>query len=95
MDTYFYLSIIFFIISVLTAKYKSKHVFNAIINASSIFIYFALTILYFSADYFTNEGINDAVLYTVQYGLGGAGFGEYALLLSVTLFFFVVVFAIS
>ena len=79
----------------LTAKYKSKHVYNSILNASSIFIYFILTILYFSADYFTNEGINDAVLFTVQYGMGGAGFGEYALLLFLSVFFFIAVFAFS
>ncbi len=95
MNTYFYLSIIFFAISILTAKYKSKHLFNAILNTSSIFVYLILTILYFSADYFTNEGLNEAVLYTVQYGLRGAGFGEYTLLLSLSVFFFVLVFALS
>ena len=60
-----------------------------------IFLYFILTILYFSADYFTNEGVNEVVIYTLEYGLGGAGFGEYALLLSLSILFFVIAFSVS
>lgn len=34
--------------------------------------------LYFVSDYFTAEGINEAVIYHLSYGLSGAGFSEYA-----------------
>ncbi|MBI4808472.1 MAG: sulfatase-like hydrolase/transferase [Nitrosomonadales bacterium] len=34
--------------------------------------------LYFVSDYFTAEGINEAVIYHLRYGLSGAGFSEYA-----------------
>ena len=34
--------------------------------------------MFFAADRFTGHGIDQAVLYHVAYGLGGAGFSEYA-----------------
>lgn len=37
-----------------------------------------LATAHYVADYFTAEGVNEAVIYHVRYGLGGAGFGEYA-----------------
>ncbi len=95
MSLYFFLSIVFLLLSLATARYKTKHLIYVLLNTLSIFCYLLITVLYFSADYFTNEGINDAVLYTVEYGLGGAGFGEYTLLLFFSFFFFVVVFALS
>ncbi len=46
-------------------------------TAIVIFVYLLSIIFYFTADYFTNEGINDAVLYHLRYGLTGAGFFDY------------------
>ncbi len=48
----------------------------------SLFSFFAfistvLYVFYFSADYFTADGINSAVIYHVSQGLEGAGFSEY------------------
>lgn len=37
-----------------------------------------MLIAFFVADYFTAEGINEAVVYHMTYGLDGAGFAEYA-----------------
>jgi phosphoglycerol transferase len=42
-----------------------------------VFVSISLYVMYFSADYFTDEGINNAVLYHVLKGLKGAGFSEY------------------
>ncbi len=92
---YLYLSLTFIFISIITAKYKSKNLWNSLLNSSLIFLYFILTILYFSVDYFTNQGLNEAAVYTAEYGLQGAGFGEYSLLLSLSILAFVIVFAIS
>ena len=64
-------------------------------NTFIIFLYLAITILYFSTNYFTGVGINEAVLFTVESGLSGAGFGEYMLLIAVVLLCFVTIFALS
>lgn len=40
---------------------------------------------HYVADYFTAEGVNEAVIYHLRYGLGGAGFGEYAGLIAAAL----------
>jgi len=42
-------------------------------------------VLYFVADYFTGDGINEAVVYHLRYGLSGAGFSEYAVLAALAL----------
>jgi phosphoglycerol transferase len=44
-----------------------------------------LGVAHYVADYFTAEGVNEAVIYHVRYGLGGAGFGEYAGLIAAAL----------
>ena len=46
--------------------------------ASSLFALLIISIFYGGSDYFTDDGINEAVLYHLKYGLEGAGFGEYA-----------------
>ena len=40
-----------------------------------------LSLSYFVANYFTGEGITDAVMYHLKYGLAGAGFFEYRYLI--------------
>ena len=39
---------------------------------------------YFVADYFTGKGVDDAVIYHLQYGLVDAGYREYALLITLS-----------
>ncbi len=95
INTYLYLSVIYFTISLITAKYKTKNIYTSFFNAFAIFTYLALTIIYFSANYFTGEGVNETVLFTVQYGLDGAGFGEYVMLLTVSALSFVIIFAMT
>ena len=51
-----------------------------------------VTASYLLADYFTGNGIDESVAYHLEYGLEGAGFGEYAMLMLVSLVF--VIFAI-
>ena len=46
-----------------------------------IFISILLYLFYGISDYFTGEGINNDVIYTLQYGLKGAGFLEYSRLI--------------
>jgi len=68
----------------------SKIVFNILFLFS-----FSSHILFLVSYYFTGEGINDAVLYHIKYGLAGASFLEYwkivlFILVSFVLIFFVI-----
>jgi phosphoglycerol transferase len=56
----------------------------AIAVSSMVFVFAFFTIFYFVSDYFTGEGINDAVWFQISYGFSGAGFTEYGLLFIVT-----------
>jgi len=87
LDFNFYLSTTFFIIAVFLANYKTKHIYSALFSAFCIFLYLSMTIMYFVADYFTGKGITQAVIFTFESGLNGAGFGEYITLIVTTLFF--------
>lgn len=51
--------------------------------------------MYLSADYFTGKGITYAVLFTIEGGLQGAGFGEYIGLITVSSFIFILVIALA
>jgi len=51
--------------------------FAAILLISCLFI--VLNITFIASDYFTGEGINDAVLYTLTSSMTGAGVGKYIL----------------
>ena len=48
---------------------------------ASVLVFVVLAAMFFLADRFTGHGIDQAVLYHVTYGLGGAGFSEYASLI--------------
>lgn len=43
-----------------------------------LFVSLLLTITYAISDYFTDKGIDESVIYHLRYGLGDAGFEEYA-----------------
>ncbi|MDZ7672446.1 MAG: sulfatase-like hydrolase/transferase [Halanaerobiales bacterium] len=65
----------------------SKIIFNIIFLFS-----FSLHILFLVSYYFTGEGINDAVLYHIKYGLAGASFLEYWKIVLFTVISFVLIF---
>ena len=50
---------------------------SLVIGAIAIFLYLILGAVYVVADYFTGEGINEAVIFHLRYGLDGSGFGDY------------------
>lgn len=50
----------------------------AVLQGAAIVGFVVLTTMFLAADAFTGRGIDDAVLYHATYGLGGAGFAEYA-----------------
>ncbi len=88
-------SIFLFIISLLTAKYKERSRYNTLFSTGLIFIYLFISLLYFCADYFTGEGVNEAVIYTLKTGLKGAGFEEYITLIITSIFLLIFSIVIS
>ncbi len=91
----FEFSIIFFIIAVVTTPFRSHKLWIHIINTLSLFLYLLMSIIYFSADFFTGVGVDESVIYTLQTGLGNAGFGDYILLIAGAVFASVVMFALT
>nr|VXZ88958.1 phosphoglycerol transferase I [Klebsiella pneumoniae] len=73
------LSIALFLASVVL--YARKRVvtrwFAATLTVLGLFV--VLNITLYASDYFTGDGINDAVLYTLTNSLTGAGIGKYIL----------------
>jgi phosphoglycerol transferase len=64
------------------ALWIHHHSVRAAMHSAAILVAALLSVLlyalYFVSDYFTAEGINEAVIYHLTYGLSGAGFSEYA-----------------
>ena len=89
------ITLILFVISLILSKYKRKNSIRAFFDSSIILLYFIITILYFVADYFTNEGINETVMFTIIYGLNGAGFGEYYKLIFVSVMILLILILFS
>ena len=81
MNNMLWLSAILFLIALLTSKNRTRTRRSALIGAGSIFIYMLLSSFYIVSNYFTGEGINDAVIFHLRYGLEGSGFGDYYLII--------------
>lgn len=74
------LSIALFLASVVIYAWKAGRNtwwFAAILTVLGLFV--VLNITLYASNYFTGDGINDAVLYTLTNSLTGAGFGKYLL----------------
>ena len=74
------LSIALFLASVVIYAWKAGRNtwwFAAILTVLGLFV--VLNITLYASNYFTGDGINDAVLYTLTNSLIGAGFGKYLL----------------
>lgn len=75
-----YLSIMLFLLFIYTLRYSRYIYLNAVLAS----VYFIMSVFYLVADYFTDEGVNEAVIYHLQVGLEGAGFGAYKTLILIT-----------
>lgn len=58
-------------------NYKKKIRYQ-LVTLFFLFVSLLLTITYAISDYFTDKGIDESVIYHLRYGLGDAGFEEYA-----------------
>lgn len=74
------LSVALFLASVLIYAWKAGRNtwwFAATLTVLGLFVILNITL--YASDYFTGDGINDAVLYTLTNSLTGAGVGKYIL----------------
>ena len=75
-----FLSLILFLASVGVYAWKAgRHTWWFIATLVVLGIFIILNITLYASDYFTGDGINDAVLYTLTNSLTGAGVGKYIL----------------
>lgn len=75
-----FLSLILFLASVgVYARKAGRHTRWFIATLVVLGIFIILNITLYASDYFTGDGINDAVLYTLTNSLTGAGVGKYIL----------------
>ena len=74
------LSIALFLASVLIYAWKAgRNTWWFVATLTVLGLFVVLNITLFASDYFTGDGINDAVLYTLTNSLTGAGVGKYIL----------------
>lgn len=90
-----FISCLFFILALLTLKYKNKGKNRAVLEAFLIFIFGSLTLLYFVSSYFSGNGINETILATINLGVQEAGFSEYAYLIAISFIALIAIFALS
>lgn len=89
------LPFILFLIGILTTNNRTRTRFSALFAAMLSFVFFVLSVMYIGADYFTDEGINDAVMYHLVYGVEDAGIAEYSLIILIVFILFVLSFVFS
>ena len=89
------LSIVLFTIAILMSNHRTRDRKSSIFAAFIIFAYIIISAFYIVSDYFTGEGINDAVIYHLRYGLEGSGFGDYYLIIGIGIAFFIASFVLS
>ncbi|MDD2383617.1 MAG: sulfatase-like hydrolase/transferase [Sulfurospirillaceae bacterium] len=95
MNIYLWLSLTLFILALFLSRNRTRNKYSLFLGAFIIYLYILLTGAYVVADYFTGEGINDAVLYHLRYGLEGSGFGDYYLIMTIGFGFFIASFIIA
>ncbi|ATB69977.1 phosphoglycerol transferase I [Sulfurospirillum diekertiae] len=83
MNNMLWLSAGLFLIALFTSKHRTYTSRTASIGAVVIFLYMVLSACYIVSNYFTGEGINDAVIFHLRYGLDGSGFADYYLIIAV------------
>jgi len=71
-------SLTFLLLSLWMHHRSVRRLANSVAMLLASLLSLMLYAIYFVSDYFTADGINDAVIYHLKYGLSGAGFAEYA-----------------
>ena len=90
MQYIFWISLLLFCSAIYTSFHHVRSKQSALWGALLVFVYLVLSAFYIVADYFTGEGINDAVIFHLRYGLDGSGFGDYYLIIAIGVGLFIV-----
>jgi phosphoglycerol transferase len=85
-------SIILFILALATISYKQKSKLHITFDILFFLLFFIFTTSYIGAYYFTGKGIDESVLSTLALGVNGAGFKEYIILITASIFVFIFLF---
>jgi phosphoglycerol transferase len=67
--------------SVAAAFFGRRSKLIAVVLGVLVFLFVVLAFMFVTANWFTGQGIDQATLYHVTYGLDGAGFSEYSLII--------------
>jgi phosphoglycerol transferase len=67
--------------AVASAFFGRRTKLTAIVLGVLVFLFGVLVFMFVTANWFTGQGIDQAILYHVAYGLDGAGFSEYSLII--------------
>ena len=92
---FYYISIAIFFLSCFFYLISKKTIINTKIRVCySIltFVFLLFVPLFVIANYFTGEGINQAVIYHIAYGLEGAGFAEEWRIILIGIFIIILIF---
>ena len=90
MQYLLWLSLSFFFSALVLSYYQARTKRHLLLGAILVFVYLGMSAFYIVADYFTGEGINDAVIFHLRYGLDGSGFGDYYLIIALGVGLFIV-----
>ena len=73
----FYLSLILIFLSIMMVKRVGLGKYSKIIYSIILFSLINYLCFYIVANYLSGDGINEAVIYHLRYGMEGAGFGDF------------------
>ena len=90
MHYFFWTSLCLFCIAIYISFHHVRSRQSAFLGAMFLFFYLVVNAFYIVSDYFTGEGINDAVIFHLRYGLDGSGFGDYYLIIAIGIGLFIV-----
>lgn len=90
MTYIFWISLLLFCTAVTISFHQARSKQSALWGALLVLVYLVLSSFYIVSDYFTGEGINDAVIFHLRYGLDGSGFGDYYLIITLGVCLFIV-----
>jgi phosphoglycerol transferase len=77
-------SLFFFFVGIIFYRKTRSKPFHFLLVLTLSFVIVALFAFYGVANYFSGNGIDEATIYHLRYGLYGAGFGEYSGLITTT-----------
>ena len=82
MSHYFILILSIALAAIAVLSRRASRPFERLISPLLVLLLGVETVVYLAADWFTGQGVNDAVIYHLEYGLAGAGTDDYRSLIA-------------